>query len=291
MNSPIKAVRTDYNFDGDQDLLIEALYEMGYGENNNLANILIARDVIDFSWVDYTSHIMDQLIEHYGEEVLSGGLITAVVREGLTTELSNAGGQSWRSLRWRILEKYIPYIILDEVKSLGLDVANGQNLKKYGNLSKCLNQVKRNLVIDYGGEFGCHMPDIDIVIYNPDTCRVLAVVSGYVTSQRIDHIIKLAQDEVTKHIKAYFIDSSEERINQTIKLLQDEGIEHIKAYFIDSNKDGTSDDNNYLAWDRAFIKFRLDSSSILTEANTEDSEKAKLFERFIEDLKEALRSD
>ena len=212
-------------------------------------------------------------------------------REGLKIELRNAGGQSWRSLRWKILEKYIPYIILDEVESLGLDVANGQNLKRYSNLSKCLNQVKRNLVIDYGGEFGCHMPDVDIVIYHPDTCKVLAVVSGHVTSQRIDHTIKLAQDEVTKHIKAYFIDSSEERINQTVKLLQDEGIEHIKAYFIDSSKEGTLDDNNYLAWDRSFIGSGLDRNDLLTEANTEDSEKVKLFERFIADLKETLRSD
>lgn len=284
MNSPVEAVATDHSLAGDQDLLIETLYEMGYGENNNLANTLIARNVIDFSWADYTSDVIDELIEHYGEEVLCGGLVLAVAREGLEIELENANGQSWRSLRWETLKKYIPYILLDEVESLGLDVANGQNLKKYRNLSKCLNQVKRNLLIDYGGDFGYHMPDVDIIIYRPDTCKILAVVSGHVTSQRIDHTIKLAQDEVTKHIKAYFIDSSEERINQTVKLLQDEGIEHIEAYFIDSSEEGTLGDNNYLAWDRAFIE----SGNYL---NTEDNEKAKLFERFIADLTEVLRSD
>jgi len=33
-------------------------------------------------------------------------------------------------------------------------------------LSKELSQIKRNLAIDYG-EFGLHLPDVDIVIYKP----------------------------------------------------------------------------------------------------------------------------
>ena len=120
------------------------------------------------------------------KKCLSGGLIRVVVREGLTTELSNAGGQSWRSLRWESLKKFVPYIIIDEIQSLGLNVAHGHTLKAAIDLSKQLSQVMRNLVIDYGGQFGCHMPDVDIVIYHPDTCKVLAVISGQVTSNRID---------------------------------------------------------------------------------------------------------
>jgi len=42
-------------------------------------------------------------------------------------------------------------------------------------LGKELSQVKRNLAIDYG-EFGLHLPDVDIVIYNPQNCKVLAVI-------------------------------------------------------------------------------------------------------------------
>ena len=41
----------------------------------------------------------------------------------------------------------------------------------------------------------------------------------------------------------------------------------------------------------AITESDLDENYILTKASTEDSEKAKLFERFIADLKEALRSD
>ena len=203
MNHTIKAVKTDHslageeniipdalyemdydvsdlatvdNLAGKKNLLTDALYEMGYGHNENLVNTLISRNVIDFSWAWYTSHVIDELIEHYGEEVLCGGLVQAVVREGLTTELRNANGQSWHSLRWESLKKFVPYIIVDEVKSLGLSVAHGQTLKVARDLSKQLNQVKRNLLIDYGGEFGCHLPDVDLIIYHYDTCRVLEPV-------------------------------------------------------------------------------------------------------------------
>lgn len=260
MDKLIKAVKTDHRLAGMKNILTDALYEMGYGHDDNLVNTLIARNVIDFSRVCYTSHIIDALIERYGEEVLCGGLVLAVAREGLETELRDADEQNWRSLRWESLKKFAPYIIVDEVESLGLRVANGHALKVARDLSKQLSQVKRNLLIDYGGEFGCRMPDVDIVIYHPDTCKVLAIVSGNVTSDRIDQTIKLAQDEVTKHIK---------------------------AYFIDSNGDDTLGNSNPLSWDRAIIESDLDRH-ILTEANTKDSEKVKPFEHFIDDLKRIL---
>jgi type II restriction enzyme len=261
MNHTIKAVKTDHRLAGMKNLLTDALYEMGYGDDDNLVNTLIARDVIDFDRAEYTSHIMDYLIEHYGEEVLCGGLAQAVVREGLTTELKDADEQNWRSLRWGSLKKFVPYIIVNEVQSLGLNVVHGSTLKEDRHLSKPFSQVKRNLLIDYGGEFGCHMPDVDMVIYHYDTCKVLAVVSGKVTSDRIDQTIKLSQDEVTKHIKVYFIGPDE---------------------------DNTLSDTSPLEKSRAIVESDLDESWVLTGTDTADSEKAKRFEHFIEDLKEAL---
>ena len=264
MNKPIKAVKTDHSLAGEKNILTDTLYEMGYGHDDNLVNTLIERNVIDFSRVNYTSDVMYYLIEHYGEEVLSGGLVEAVVREGLTTELRNADGQGWVSLRWESLRKFVPYIIVNEVQSLGLNVVHGSTLKEDRHLSKPFSQVKRNLLIDYGGEFGCHMPDVDMVIYHYDTCKVLAVVSGKVTSDRIDQTIKLAQDEVTKHIKVYFIGPDE---------------------------DNTLSDNNSLEKSKAIVESDLDESWVLTGTDTADSEKAKRFEHFIEELKEALGLD
>jgi type II restriction enzyme len=262
MNHTIKAVKTDHRLAGMKNLLTDALYEMGY--DDSLVDTLIERNVIDFSRVNYTSDIMDYLIEHYGEEVLCGGLVQAVVREGLTTELKDADEQNWRSLRWGSLKKFVPYIIVDEVESLGLRVANGHTLKVARDLSKRLSQVKRNLLIDYGGEFGCHLSDVEMIIYHPDTCKVLAVVSGKVTSDRIDQTIKLSQDEVTKHIKVYFIGPDE---------------------------DDTLSDNSPLEKSRAIVESDLDESWVLTGTDTADSEKAKRFEHFIEDLKEVLGLD
>ena len=264
MNHTIKAVKTDHSLAGKKNLLNYVLYEMGHGHNKNLVNTLITKNVINFSSAWYTSHVIDELIEPYGEEVLSGGLVQAVVREVLTTELRNANGQSWQSLRWESLRKFVPYIIVDEVKSLGLNIAHGHTLKAARDLSKQLSQVKRNLLINYGGQLGCHMPDVDIVIYHPDTSKVLAVVSGKVTSNRLDQTIKLSQDEITKHIKVYFIGTDEDDILS---------------------------DNNPLEKGTAIIESELNESYILTETNPGDNANTKLFARFIEDLKEAVSSD
>jgi type II restriction enzyme len=57
-----------------------------------------------------------------------------------------------RSFKGKNLEKLIEYIITDEVRALGLQVVNGNNLERTNsaNLSKELSLVKRNLIVDYG---------------------------------------------------------------------------------------------------------------------------------------------
>ncbi len=95
MNHTIKAIKTDHGLAGKKNLLTDALYEMGYGHDDSLVDTLIERNVIDFSRACYTSHIIDDLIEHYGEEVLCGGLIKAVIREGLITGLKDINGNRY----------------------------------------------------------------------------------------------------------------------------------------------------------------------------------------------------
>jgi len=111
----------------------------------------------------------------------------------------------------------IEYIITDEVRALGLQVVNGNNLERTNsaNLSKELSLVKRNLIVDYG-EFGSHLPDVDLIIYAPKTSKVVAVLSSKVTlRERIVQTgywkIKLASNEATKHIKVYFVTPDEDR--------------------------------------------------------------------------------
>ncbi len=115
--------------------------------------------------------------------------------------------QSWRAFKGKNLEKLVMYIIRDEVESLGLKIVDGNTLERTNstNLSRELSSVKRNILVDYG-EFGSHLPDVDLIIYIPSTYKIVAVISSKVTlRERIAQTgywkIKLSSDEVTKHIR------------------------------------------------------------------------------------------
>ena len=175
-------------------------------------------------------------------------------------------GQSWRPIKGNGLERLIQDMISEEVEPLGLKVLNGNLLKKTQGLSQQLSQIKRNVLVDYG-EFGCHLPDVDIIIYEPDTCKVLAIISSKSTlRERIAQTgywkLKLSADEVTKHIKVYLISPDEDG---TLK------------------KTSTPPKKA-----RAIVEVDLDGVYLLTEAEMPDSENIKLFEQFIEDFKATL---
>jgi len=76
--------------------------------------------------------------------------------------------QSWRAFKGKNLEKLVIYIIKKEVENLGLKIIEGNILERKNskNLSEELSRVKRNLLVDFG-EFGSHLPDVDIIIYEP----------------------------------------------------------------------------------------------------------------------------
>ena len=88
--------------------------------------------------------------------------------------------QSWRAFKGKNFEKLIQYIITESIETLGLKVINGNQLERTIRLSNDLRQVKKNLLIDFG-EFGFHLPDVDIIVYNPGNLRVIALVSSKVT--------------------------------------------------------------------------------------------------------------
>jgi type II restriction enzyme len=176
--------------------------------------------------------------------------------------------QSWRAFKGKNLEKLIEYIIADEVRNLGLEVVNGNTLERTNgsNLSKKLSLVKRNILIDYG-EFGSHLPDVDIIIYHPVTSKIVAVLSSKVTLR--------------------------ERIAQTgywkIKLASDKATKHIKVYFVTPDEDGTLTVRKPAKKGRAIVEVDTDGSYVLSETNIEESAKVKMFDKFIEDLKKLLK--
>ena len=176
--------------------------------------------------------------------------------------------QSWRAFKGKNLEKLIEYIITDEVHALNLQVVNGNSLERTNgsNLSKELSVVKRNLTVDYG-EFGLHLPDVDLIIYDPKTSKVVAVLSSKVTLR--------------------------ERIAQTgywkIKLASDKATKHIKVYFVTPDEDGTLTIKKPAKKGRAIVEVDTDGSYVLSETNIEESDKVKMFDKFIDDLKKLLK--
>jgi len=172
--------------------------------------------------------------------------------------------QSWRAFKGKNLEKLIAYIIKDEIKSLGLRLVDGNTLErtKSENLSMELSMVKKHLLVDYG-EFGSHLPDVDIIIYNPETFKVTAVISSKVTLR--------------------------ERIAQTgywkIKLSRDKATEHIRVYFITPDEDRTLTIKTPTKKGRAIVEVDTDGSYVMSETRVEESEKVKMFDKFIEDLR------
>jgi type II restriction enzyme len=177
--------------------------------------------------------------------------------------------QSWRAFKGKNFEKLVLYIILREVENLGLKIVDGNTLERTlsKNLSYELNQVKRNLLIDYG-EFGSHLPDVDLIIYEPKSCKVIAVVSGKITLR--------------------------ERIAQTgywkIKLSDDEITKHIKVFFVTPDEDGTLLHKQPAKKGRAIVEIDTDGAYVMSETQIEESERVKMFESFISDLETLVKN-
>ncbi len=198
--------------------------------------------------------------------------ISSVLKEAKEWHKKDFSGddheQSWRAFKGKNLEKLIIYIVEDEIKALGLKVINGNKLERSReeNLSEEIALVKRNLLIDYG-EFGYHLPDVDIIIYKPKTGEIVAVLSSKV--------------------------SLRERIAQTgywkMKLRAQELTKHIKVYFVTPDEDGTLTTKDPAKKGRAIVEVDTDGSYVLSETDIEESNKVKMFDKFIDDLRRLLR--
>lgn len=170
--------------------------------------------------------------------------------------------QSWRAFKGKNLEKLVQYMIASEVADLGLRVVSGNILERTTSLSRELSLVKRNVAVNYG-ELGMHLPDVDIVIYEPNTLRVVAVVSSKVTLRE-----RIAQTSYWK-----------------LKLAADEVTRHIRVYFVTPDEDGTLTARRPVKKGRAIVEVHTDGAYVMSEVAIEESDKVKTFDKFIEDLK------
>jgi type II restriction enzyme len=175
--------------------------------------------------------------------------------------------QSWRAWKGKNLEKLVLHMLKTEIETLGLRIVEGNKLERTSgqNLPIDLGQVKRNLLVDFG-EFGSHLPDVDLIVYEPKSLKVLAVISSKVTLR--------------------------ERIAQTgywkIKLSRDRVTEHIKVFFVTPDEDGTLAARKPAKKGRAIVEVDTDGSYIMCPNPVEESSKVKMFDKFIDDLKKLI---
>ncbi|MFQ5924530.1 MAG: BsaWI family type II restriction enzyme [Dehalococcoidia bacterium] len=172
--------------------------------------------------------------------------------------------QSWRAFKGKNLEKLVAHIIRDEVEGLGLRIVDGNMLDRTNsvNLSKELGAVKRNISVDYG-EFGLHLPDLDIIIYEPQTNRIIAGISSKVTLRE-----RIAQTGYWKS-----------------KLSKAPATKHVRVFFITPDEDGTLTIKTPVKKGRAIVEVDTDGSYVMSETQVEQSPRVKMFDKFIDDLR------
>ena len=208
----------------------------------------------------YVSEVLEQAKEVHEHDFLNSVTAKKAIEQGRTPDHE----QSWRAFKGKNLEGLIKHIVEDEIRSIGLEIIAGNILERSNddNLPKDLEKVKRNLLVNYG-EFGYHLPDVDMVIYKPDTLDVVAVISSKVTLR--------------------------ERIAQTgywkIKLASSKATEHIKVFFVTPDEDGTLTKKTPAKKGRAIVEIDTDGSYVLSEAEVEESSKVKMLDKFIGDLR------
>ena len=259
--------RSDGELSGMRNILTDALYEMGY--DDTLVDTLIERDVIDFSIVNYTSDIKYQLEERYGESVLwDDSLEEAVACEILIASLTGELGKDWSTAKGGTFKEKIRHIITEAIKELELKVVSRYELEYGSTLSEELEDVRQYLKIDYG-EFNSYLPNVDLIIYTPKNSRSIAVISCLVNLK--NRIIE----------QAYW----------KRKLQTEKNKASIKFYLITADLDETLKIVDIPKRERIIAEVELDGTYVLTAEVLEESDKVKLFEHFIEDLKKLIEEN
>ncbi len=157
----------------------------------------------------HISEIFEEAREKYKQEYLASPKAQKVIAQGKMPDAE----QSWKAFKGKNFEKLILHAIAGKFQAeLNLCCIPGQWLSRK-KLSDELGKVYRNLLIRYGQ--WSLLPDVDLVIYEPTTCKVLGIISCKITlRERIAQTaywkLKLAADPLTMHIKGYFVTADED---------------------------------------------------------------------------------
>jgi type II restriction enzyme len=214
---------------------------------------------------------MNQLKEKAKNEIKDKGIqhiseILNKIREEYLSRISNFvkdPEQSWKPFKGKLVEEIIMNEIHNKVEEIGLKIIKGSELEKEEiNLEDCLAFVKRSLIVDFG-EYGMHLPDADLVIYDPQKCKAIAIISSKTTlRERIAQVgywyLKIKGSPITRNIKVFFI------------TLDEDGDLVVRK----PAKKG-----------RAIAETDTDGTFVITNRELQESEKVKTIEKFFDVLK------
>lgn len=167
--------------------------------------------------------------------------------------------QSWNAWKGKNFERLIKFVVENEIAFIGLRAIRGDTLERKKRLTYEEDLLRRNVGIRLGE--GNYVPDCDLILYDPNTLNVVAIVSCK-TSLR-------------------------ERVAQSgywsLKLKESEVTNSIRAYFVTADEDGTLVHTRPMKKGRAICETDLDGTYVLR--NIEESEKVKRFKCLTDDLR------
>lgn len=207
----------------------------------------------------HISEIFEDAREKYKQEYLVSPKAQKVIAQGKVPDAE----QSWKAFKGKNFEKLILHAIAGKFQTeLNLRCIPGQWLSRK-KLSEELGKVYRNLLIRYGQ--WSLLPDVDLVIYEPKTSRVVGVISCKITlRERIAQTaywkLKLAGDPLTMHIRGYFVTADEDG---------------------DLVKGMANPTRN-----RILVEHELDGTYVLRDVT--ESNKVKAFPKLIEDIRRLI---
>lgn len=186
---------------------------------------------------------------------------------------NDKNGQKWRNESGTMLELLVVYFLHKEIKRLGFDITTDDDISSSD--GGILEKVGHNIVLKYGKYYV--LPDSDIVIYNPETAEVKAIISCKSSirerfAQSLYWKVKLSNNERTKNIKMYFVTVDKE-YNENKTGFKKPSLD------IQGNKEPTKP--------RILLEYEMDGVYV-TRYMKNESDKVKMFDKFISDFKGLL---
>ncbi len=220
--------------------------------------------------------ILQKYQQNYGERNIHKYFFEILddTKVAFQKKYNDKNGQKWRNESGKMLELLVVYYIRDTVQKLGYNITSDDEIENAQD--GILETVAHNLVLKYGRYF--ILPDGDIIIYNPKNGEVKAVISCKVSvrerfSQTLYWKLKLSLNKRTSKIKVYFVTVDKEWNKKKTGFKK-------PSLDIKNGKEPTKP--------RILLEYEMDGVYVAREMQKE-SNKVKMFDKFIDDLKELLR--